>query len=145
MGIGPEDAIDGLPMNVVHFNCTDTNICVSLLPANTRGDTLPPAGSPEYFANVIIPNSLNIWQFHADFVTPDNSTFTGPNTLTVADYQMADWNSVPQKDTTQLLDTLGDRMMMQLQYRNMNGVEALYANHSVILRWREWYTLVRSS
>ena len=138
-----EDAIDGLPMDVVYFNCTDTNICVSLLPANIRGSTLPPGGSPEYFANVILPNSFNIWQFHADFVTPGNSTFTGPNTLTVADYQMADWNSVPQKDTAQLLDTLGDRLMMQLQYRNFNGFEALYANHSVSsggvigIRWYE--------
>ena len=131
--------IAGDPMTAIHFDCTSV-MCGSLLPANLRG-SLPPAGSPEYFANVAAPHSLNLWQFHTDWDNPGNSTFTGPVTLQVADFQMA--NSVPQRDIAQILDSLGDRMMIQLQYRNLDGVERLYANHSVTsagvdgIRWYE--------
>ena len=133
-------AIVGGPLNEIYFDCTDLTYCASLLPANIRGP-LPPAGSAEYFGNVMFPNSLNLWQFHADFATPGNSTFTGPVTLQVADFLGGD--AVPQRDTAQLLDSLGDRMMMQLQYRNLDGVEALYATHTVFtegvdgIRWYE--------
>ncbi len=133
-------AIGGGPLNEIYFDCTDNSFCASMLPANIRG-ALPPAGSPEYIADIMIPSSLNIWQFHVDWATPGNSTFTGPFTLQVADFQFAD--SVPQLNSPELVDSLGDRMMFQLQYRNINGVEALYATHSVIsggvdgIRWYE--------
>lgn len=134
-----EAMINGLPLNEVHFDCIDT-MCASLLPANVRGN-LPPQDSPEYFANIIAPNLFNLWQFHVDWDVPDNSTFIGPLSLTTADFQMAD--SIPQKDVGQTLDSLGDRLMFQLQYRNFAGIEALYANHSVNtggvvgIRWYE--------
>ena len=137
-----EAMINGQPLDEVHFDCiyAENSNCASLLPANVRG-ILPPEGSPEYFANVIAPDVLNLWQFHVDWDEPGNSTFTGPIPLTVADFQMA--SSIPQKDTNQTLDSLGDRMMFQLQYRNLAGVESLYANHSVNsggvvgIRWYE--------
>ena len=131
--------ITGGPLNEVHFNCTSDE-CGSLLPANIRG-ALPPSESPEYFANIQAPSTLNIWKFHVDWDTPGNSTFTGPVPLTVADFTM--YFNVPQKSPGGFLDSLGDRMMMQLQYRNINGVEALYATHSVAsggvggIRWYE--------
>ncbi len=133
-------AITGGPLHEIYFDCDNLAYCGALLPANVRGP-LPPAGSPEYFANVMVPNSFNIWQFHADFATPGNSTFTGPATLQVADFRMG--NSVPQLNTSEMLDSLGDRMMMQLQYRNLAGYQALYATHTVSsggvdgIRWYE--------
>ncbi len=131
--------MNGDPLTAIHFDCISA-MCYSILPANIRG-ALPPVGSPEYFASVAAPNSLNLWQFHTDWSTPGNSTFTGPVTVQVADFQMAD--SIPQKGVGQTLDSLGDRMMFQLQYRNLYGVERLYANHSVNsggavgIRWYE--------
>lgn len=119
--------ISGGALNEIHFDCLSME-CGSLLPANIRG-ILPPAGSSEYFANISAPDSLNLWQFHTDWITPGNSSFTGPVVLTVADFQMA--NDIPQLGTGQTLDSLGDRLMMQLQYRNIGGTEALYVNHSV--------------
>jgi hypothetical protein len=113
----------------------------SLLPANLRGALPPTEGTPEYFASVDFPNKLNLWQFHVDWDTPANSTFTQIASLTVADFQLI-WD-IPQLGTGQLLDSLGDRLMMQLQYRNLNGVEALYVNHTVDtgglagIRWYE--------
>ena len=133
-------AITGGPLNDISFDCDNLTYCSSLLPANIRG-SLPPDGSPEYFANVMLPNSFNIWQFHADFANTDNSSFTGPVTLQVADYQMGD--SAPQQASGEQLDSLGDRVMMQLQYRNFGDHEALFATHSVIssgvdgIRWYE--------
>jgi hypothetical protein len=133
-------ALIGGPLHEQYFDCTDPNYCASLLPANVRG-TLPPDGSPEYFANVVTPNLLNIWQFHVDWTTPGNSTFTGPTSLTIADFQGG--IEVPQKAPGEIVDSLGDRMMFQLQYRNLDGVEALYANHTVYtngvnaIRWYE--------
>ncbi|MFZ2095327.1 MAG: carboxypeptidase regulatory-like domain-containing protein [Anaerolineales bacterium] len=131
--------IAGGPLNEVHFNLTPDE-GGTLLPANIRG-ALPPSESPEYFANVTVPSTLNIWKFHVDWTTPGNSTFTGPVPVTVADFAM--YFDVPQKSPGGFLDSLGDRMMMQLQYRNIDGVEALYANHSVVsggvggIRWYE--------
>jgi hypothetical protein len=119
--------INGGALIEIHFDCISTE-CGSLLPGNLRG-VLPPADSAEYFANVSAPSTLNIWQFHTDWATPGNSTFTGPVNLTVADFQMA--NDIPQLGTGQTLDSLGDRLMMQLQYRNINGAESLLVNHSV--------------
>lgn len=133
-------AITGGPLNEIYFDCENLTYCASLLPANVRGP-LPPEGSPEYFADVMLPNSLNIWQFHADFADPGSSTFTGPVTLQVADFQMAD--AAPQLNSAEQLDSLGDRMMMQLQYRNFGDYQALFATHSVIsggvdgIRWYE--------
>jgi hypothetical protein len=136
--------IVGGPLNEIHFDCvfSENSNCISLLPANIRG-TYPPEGSPEYFASVTIPDTLNLWKFHSDWDSPDDSTFTGPFPINVAGFTYDPYSNVPQQGTSQQLDSLADRLMMQLQYRNLNGIESLYANHSVLsggvygIRWYE--------
>jgi hypothetical protein len=131
--------IGGGSLNEVHFDCTSPE-CASLLPSNLRGD-LPPAGSPNYFAAVEPPDNFYIWEFDVDWTTPGNSTFGGPTSVSIADFAIAP--SIPQLGTSMLLDSLSFRLMMQLQYRNINGVESLWANHSVAnegsvgVRWYE--------
>ena len=57
-----------------------------LLPADLDGSTLPPAGTPNFYIGSqdnggpygAPSDALNLWEFHVDFVTPANSTFTGP-------------------------------------------------------------------
>ncbi|HXO32700.1 MAG TPA: hypothetical protein VN901_10150 [Candidatus Acidoferrales bacterium] len=39
-------------------------------------------------------------------------------------------SSIPQEGTEQQLDTLGDRLMFRLAYRNMSTHESLVVNHS---------------
>src|SRR4030081_3359901 len=51
-----------------------------LLPSDLDGSTAPPAGSPNFFLN-FGTNSLNLWKFHVNFVTPASSTFTGPTNI----------------------------------------------------------------
>jgi hypothetical protein len=115
-----------------------------LLPADLDGTTAPPAGSPEYFM-YYGTNSLNLFKFHVDFVTPSNSTFTGPTVINVAAFNAlcGGGTCVPQSGTTNTLDSLADRLMFRLAYRNFGTHESLVVNHSVAVsggggvRWYE--------
>ena len=108
-----------------------------VLPADVDGSTPPPAGSPNYMVEFDV-NSLNLYKFHVDFATPGNSTFSPtPINIPVAPFTPAacnggSTNCVPQPNTFTLLDTLGDRLMYRLAYRNFGDHESLVLNHSVI-------------
>ena len=104
-----------------------------LLPSDLDGTTAPPAGSPNSFMN-FGSNSLNLWKFHVDFATPTNSTFTGPTNLPVASFSAAcsgGGTCIPQPNTSNKLDSLADRLMYRLAYRNRAGTESLVVNHTV--------------
>ncbi|MBZ5521076.1 MAG: DUF11 domain-containing protein [Acidobacteriia bacterium] len=117
-----------------------------LLPSDVDGHVAPPAGSPNflmYFGS----NNLNLFKFHVDFATPANSTFTGPTVIPVAPFTPlcgGGRGCVPQQpgDGTQL-DSLADRLMHRLAYRNFGDHESLVVNHSVAVnlsggvRWYE--------
>lgn len=127
----------GEPFNAIsfHISCVPDACYSSLLPGNFRG-ALPPEDSPNFFASIDEPNLFHLWKFHVDWSTPLNSTFTGPTDLTVANFVMpcgtgVILSCVPQKDVNEKVDGLGDRLMMQLQYRNFSGTESLWVNHTV--------------
>jgi hypothetical protein len=105
----------------------------SLLPSDLDGTNPPPAGSPNYLLSLGGSGVLDLWKFHVDFVSPSNSTLTGPTRVLVASYSEAcgGGTCIPQNASTQQLDSLGDRLMYRLGYRNMSGTEILVANHSV--------------
>jgi hypothetical protein len=116
-----------------------------LLPSDLDGSTPPPAGSPNYFV-AFDTNSLDLWKFHVDFATPANSTLTGPTNIPVAAFNAAcsgGGTCIPQSGTTQQLDSLADRLMYRLAYRNFGDHESLVVNHSVTagssvgIRWYE--------
>ncbi len=107
----------------------------SLLPADLDGATAPPSGSPNFYMN-FGTNSLNLWKFHVDFVTPSNSAFTGPTNIPVATFSEACGGGacIPQSGTSERLDSLGDRLMYRLAYRNFSGShESLVVTHSVFV------------
>jgi hypothetical protein len=106
-----------------------------VLPSDLDGATSPPpAGAPNDLLN-FGTNSLNLWQFHVDFAIPANSTLTGPTNIPVAAFTLPCRGRagacVPQPGTRNNLDTLGDRLMYRLAYRNLGDHEALVVNHSV--------------
>ena len=125
----------------IYFDLCPTNSgCVDggMLPSDLDGLTLPPAGAPNVFAEFDAneyggTDAIKLWDFHADFAVPANSTFIpragsplavsafNPNTL-----------DIPQPGTTRLLDALNDRLMFRLAYRNRGGVESLILNHTVV-------------
>jgi hypothetical protein len=118
-----------------------------LLPSDLSGTRQPPAGSPNYVVGLGATNTtLGFWKFHVDWTTPSNSTFTGPTSLTVAPYTEACSSTgtcIPQAGTSQQLDSLSDRLMYRLAYRNFGDHESLVVNHSVTagssvgVRWYE--------
>src|SRR5205823_14318810 len=76
---------------------------------------------------------LLVWKFHVDWTNPASSTFTGPVTVPVAAFSPAcgGGTCIPQSGTNQKLDSLADRLMYRLAYRNFGDHESLVVNHSV--------------
>jgi len=105
----------------------------SFLPSDWDGSTAPPAGEPNFFLELFTTTTLHLFKFHADFVTPANTTFKGPITVTVNSFTEACGGRVciPQSGTGTKLDSLGDRLMFRLAYRHVGTHESLVAAHSV--------------
>jgi hypothetical protein len=91
-------------------------------------------------------SSLDLWQFHVDWATPANTTLTGPVNIAVAPFSLAcngGGTCIPQSGTFFQLDSLADRLMYRLAYRNFGDHESLVVNHSVTagssvgVRWYE--------
>jgi len=141
--------INGGSANAVGFSITPANLgdAYSLVPATFRAGLQPPAGRPEYLLAIDSPASggvtltqVHAWRFHADFVSPANSTLgLGPGhtlnaNVTVSGFTDAFTTTtliVPQNGTSALLDTLGDKIMTSVVYQNLAGVESLWAAHTI--------------
>ena len=102
----------------------------SLLPSNLRG-SLPPSGTPDYFVS-LDPGSwaLDVWKFHVDWTTLANSSFTRSALVSISSYTDASNTNIPEQGG-ESLDSLGDRLMMQNQYRNIGGAESLWLSQTV--------------
>ena len=113
------DLYSGAPLRAVVFD-VDTN-AFTMLPSNFRG-AAPPAGTPNYFvANDLSFFRLNTYEFDVDWAAPASSTFTGPTQIPVASYSSPP-DTIPVLSGNDL-DSLGSRLMMQNQYRNIGSVE----------------------
>ena len=121
----------GNPATMVNFTLSSSNW--SFLPSDCDG-AFPPVGSPNYFLATYSPynsgnSNLDIYQFHVDWATPANSTFTGPLLLSTPSFSQP--NEIPQLGTTNLLNNLADRPMNRLQYRNFGDHEAMVVCQTV--------------
>lgn len=122
-----------------------------MLPADLDGYALPPAGAPCPFAYFTAnefgdpapanTDALRFFDFHVDFTTPANSTFTerAGSPLAVAAFDPVtipadSRNVIPQPapaTATSYVDAINDRLMFRLSYRNFGNKETLVANHTV--------------
>ena len=122
----------------------------SLEPADVEGTTPPPAGSPEIYVAIQNPvvdgststsDTFNIWQFHVDWTNPSNSTFT-QSSISVAAYTPGCYSTsspgntqcVPEASTATTgnhIDSVGDRMMFRLAYRNFGEYQSYLLSHTV--------------
>ena len=104
-----------------------------VLPADLDGATAPPAGAPNYMV-AKLSTSLAFWKFHVDWANSANTTLSAPVQIPVAAFNAAcsGGTCIPQAGTTQKLDSLADRLMFRLAYRNFgSGDERMVVNHSV--------------
>ena len=120
----------------------------SLLPSDLDGATAPAFGEPNFFVNLFSSSALHLFKFHVDFTTPGNSRFTGPVTIAVKSFTQAcaaTGTCIPQLGTSTQLDSLGDRLMFRLAYRNFGSHESLVINHaaktSVAASGVRWYEI----
>ena len=126
------------------MKCFDVADVGGLLPADLDGGDAPPPGSPNYVLGLDLnKNQLDLWTFHVDWNDPTKTTLNGPTSIPgIADFNLPD-DVVQQPKTKMLLQTLGDRLMFRLAYRNFSDHEALVATHTVALgastglRWYE--------
>jgi hypothetical protein len=124
-----------------------------LLPSDLDSpNTLPPSGEPNVFLGSIDAGTVYKYLFHADFTTPANSTFTGSGRTMpisgVSAYSLACGGfsaCIQQRGVTDLLDSLGDRLMYRLAYRNFSDHQTWLVSHSVTAgsstgqRWYEFH------
>ena len=124
--------------------CVNTTAGHSLEPADLEGVTPPPPGSPNLLMS-LTSTAVQFWRFTVNWAA-GTGTLTGPtNVAGVAAFSRACGGGacIPQPGTTTQLDTLADRLMYRLSYRNFGDHEALVINHSVTsgsgtgIRWYE--------
>ena len=113
---------------------------------NTIGlDGTTPSSQNGLFA---VPNqstsTINLFEFTPDFVTPANSVVGPLIPIAVAPYSLPP-NNVTQQGSGVQPQTLGQRLMYRLSYRNRAGVESILIGHTVAgtgglaaVRWYEF-------
>jgi hypothetical protein len=122
----------------------------SLLPSDLDGTTLPPPGTPNIFVswnwyNTAPPYTMQLRKFVPNFGNPALSTFDDgfggasfssvdivldANTLAACN-DGTNFACVPQLGTARKLDTLADRHMYRLAYRNFGSYQSLLVTQAV--------------
>jgi hypothetical protein len=124
---------------------TTTNTAFSVLqPADLDGSTAPPSGAPNYLM-ALDNNSIDLYAFHVNWVTPADTTLTLTANLPVTPFTEACNGAmcIPQEGSTEVLDGVGDRLLHRLAYRNMGSYDTMVITHSVVsgssvgVRWYE--------
>ena len=78
-------------------------------------------------------DALEIWEFKVDFANAENSRFTGPILVPIAEFNsdlcgLFSFFCFPQPGTDTMLDPLREVIMWRLQYRNFGTHETLVGN-----------------
>ena len=123
------------------------------MPADLDGSRPPVDGTPAYFLNLETLSSLRMYTLTPNFTLPAASTLSLPQDIAVGSFSeaCAGGTCIPQLGTTQELDSLGDRLMYRLAFRNFGDHEAMVINHTVGsgsavgVRWYELRAPVSSS
>jgi hypothetical protein len=141
----------------------------SMIPADFEGYNPPLTGRHEYYTSIQNPpndgvsttsSTINLWDFHVDWTTPANSTFTQSslpvNTYTPGCYLASaptQSDCVPQPSTAPpvgYVDSVGDRLQPHMAYRNFGTYESFLVSHTIQTNSStqtgiRWYELQGSS
>jgi len=141
--------LTGAAATIQCFQQSSSNF--GMQPSDLDGATPPAAGTPNFFMELDPDGSANLsmFKFHVDFVTPSNSTFTGPTLIAVPAFTPLCAGTgrnacVKQPGSgSDLLEGLSDRLMYRLAYRNFGDHTTLLTSHTVVagsssgVRWYE--------
>ncbi|TMA37374.1 MAG: hypothetical protein E6J79_10645 [Deltaproteobacteria bacterium] len=140
--------IAGLPAGYQRFTAPslDGFGFQALTPADLDGSTPPPPGAPGIFlrhrddelhdpgANDPTRDFLEVWELHADFGSPANSTFALAATIPVAEFDSElcaaspKSSCFPEPAGGTPLDPIREVVMWRAQYRNFGSHETLVGN-----------------
>ncbi len=120
-----------------------SNSFLSWVPADMDGSVTPAAGAPNPQASPGQANwdgspspVIHMFQFHADFETPENSTLDGPFDVPVPDFNPSlcassgGFGCIPALDGAPLNSNAGF-LMNGMQYRNFGDHESLVVSQTV--------------
>lgn len=116
----------------------------NLLPADIDGLRPPPAGAPNVFVGYTateygdLQDAIRLFDFHADFANPSNSTFTErpESPLSVAGFDPTSPDGrtdITQPAPGDKLDANSDRLNYRAAYRNFGASESIVVNQTVRL------------
>jgi hypothetical protein len=126
-----------------------TQICLTLandgnyLPADLDGATPPSPGTPAYFLNFEPSSSLRLQMVQFDFAAGTATPSPATDIPVTAFNEACGGGTCIAQPNSQKLDSLGDRLMYRLAYRNFSDHAAMVVNHSVTagssvgVRWYE--------
>jgi hypothetical protein len=110
----------------------------TMIPSNLNGTSagsLPPAGTPNYYVSESqTAFAFEVRKFTAGAGCGAGGTMSAPVNVSQTSYTTPSQNIVPQPapaTSSNLLDSLGDRMMQKVQYRKIGSVESLWVVHTV--------------
>jgi len=131
----------GQAAGIVRFHLPKPGI--PLLPGDPDGPS-PGAGSPAWFARQLDgerigdgEDRVEVYGFSVDWSNTGNSSFVQEDVLPVEPFDSIICSTqtldacVPQKGTSQVLETLSSWPQWRLQYRNMGDHESLLFNHTI--------------
>jgi subtilisin-like proprotein convertase family protein len=133
-------------MVYVDLNLTDFPEGIGgVLPADLDGLLPPPLGVPGVFSYFVADefgdaaDALRMFDFHVSFTDPASSRFIerAESPIAVAPFNPLtpagrdDVEQPPAAGAAAALDSISDRLMFRLAYRNFGGHESLFATHSV--------------
>ena len=128
----------GLPATFQRF----AGVSNFMLPSDVDGTRAPPAGAPNYFYTFKDDtfhggaDRLEVFSFHADWVTPGNSTFTLADTINISafEYTVCGFfvlNCIPQSGTVKKLDPVSEWPMFRFPYRNFGDHQSAAGTFTV--------------
>jgi hypothetical protein len=112
----------------------------SVLPANASS-SLPAPGTPNYLfyfqddAWSGGTDHLKIWEVNVDWLTPNNSSISSPQSLPVSpfdsEFDEINWFDITQPGTNAKIDAVPGALMYMGHYRSFNNYNAIALNHTV--------------
>ncbi|MEI6901145.1 MAG: hypothetical protein WCL00_14810, partial [Bacteroidota bacterium] len=146
---------------IVYFDFGVSGNPQSMLPSDWDGTVSPPENEPNYFCyfddySSLTEQYLRIWKFHTDWSNTSNSTITLLNSLVTAPFNeqlcveaSGRGRCIPQPETAIKLESLSDRLMFRLQYRNFSDHVSMVTNHTINVNGSgvaglRWYELRKS-